>query len=1227
MSSSRPDYMIPNVMRTLLAAALAIVVLGLSAFVASAQRAPALRPGSGQVAFQIEEATIDRIQQALRSRRLTTVALVEAYLRRIRAYNGPCVNQPEGLLGPITTIRNAGQINALATLNLRPAARRAWGFDERKARSLTDPADAAAAMPDALETAAAQDRRLRETGRLTGPLHGVVLAVKDQYDTFDMRTTSGADAQYANDRPPDDATFVRRLREAGAIILAKANLAEYAVDGARSSFGGTFCNPYDTEREPGMSSAGSATAVAANLVTCAIGEETVVSIRWPAAVNSLVGIAPTQELVSRDGMIGAGLNMRTGPICRTVQDAARVLDVIAGYDPKDEMTVHSVGRLPARAYATFAGARRLDGVRIGVVREYLNRTLLARADEESITLVERAIADLRGLGASIVDPGPGGALFQGCLVRAAPELLNAQFTRRYPQAFPADAAGAPAADHIGALLDMRADPARVPSDFSLRTLGGAGPVGLGSVGEDRYMINRYLRERGDAAVRSNADLIARATFYRDANFPDRRQARENAERARALDTSISASSRVALQTVLLQCMQEQRLDALVAPMSTVPPRKLTAPREPAVNGRTPIGWSLIGQQGFPAITVPAGFTSQVWDRVRAADGSTPLEGPVAARLPVGVDFIARPFDEPMLLRIASAYEAATRHRRPPEGFGPPAPSLVEGVAQSAPRPGSGQAADLILHNARIYTADARNTVAEAVAIRGDRIVRVGLSADVLGLRGPATRVVDAQGAAVVPGLQDAHGHVTGLGATLLTIDLRGTTSYQQIVERVRERVATARPGEWIVGRNWDQNDWVRKDWPSHGPLSAVSPQNPVYLTRVDGHAALVNRRALESAGLTRDTRDPDGGRIIREAAGAPAGVLVDTAMGLVSSKIPPLTDAQVEAQILRADEELRRLGLTMVHDAGTNAQTVNAYKRLVDAGRLKTRVHVMLRGPLASLAPFFTQGPLTDYGNHRLAVRAIKISADGALGSRGAALLEPYADEPGTSGLLTTPPDEVYAQTLAASKAGFQTCVHAIGDRANRIVLDIFERVQKEVPAARALRLRVEHAQILDAAEIPRFARLGVIASMQPTHATSDMPWAADRIGRARVEEGAYRWQTLLESGVRIPAGSDFPVEEPNPLLGLYAAITRQDPSGNPPGGWTAAERMTREQALRAFTIDAAYAAHAETLTGSIEAGKLADLVMLSADIMRVPAQEIPRTTVRMTVVGGEVVYEPGGNR
>jgi amidase len=635
--------------------ALAVLVTGVTAL--------SQRRASG---FAIEEATIDGIQQAILKKQLTTRGVVEAYLTRIRAYNGTCVNEPQGILGPITTIVGARRINALSTLNLRPAARVAWGFDARKARSLTDQVDAAVNMPDALDTAAAQDQQFARTGRLVGPLHGVVLAIKDQYDTVDMRTTSGADADYANDRPPDDATFVKRLRDAGAIILAKANLAEYAVDGARSSFGGTFCNPYDTEREPGMSSSGSATAVAANLVTCGIGEETVVSIRWPASVNSLVGLAPTQELVSRDGMMGSGLVMRVGPMCRTVQDTAKVFDAFAGYDPKDEMTVFSVGRKPSQAYASFTKASRLDGLRIGVLREYMNRKLLSMADEESVALVERAIADLRALGAVIVDPGADGELLTRCIARYAPELLNSAFARQYPQLFSSDPSPKPGTDQIATLLQLQQDPAGVPSQLSLRTLNAGG---FGPAGEGKYMLNRYLRERGDANIKSNADLITKARFYQDPNFPDRKQAREQAERATVFDTSVRLHGRFAVQTMLLQCMQDQRLDALVSPMSTVPPRKLTAPREPVANGRSPIGWSLIGQQGFPVITVPAGFTTTVWDRV-AEGNSTRLVGPVAAALPVGVDFIARPFDEPLLFRVAAAYEAKTKHRKPPADFGP-----------------------------------------------------------------------------------------------------------------------------------------------------------------------------------------------------------------------------------------------------------------------------------------------------------------------------------------------------------------------------------------------------------------------------------------------------------------------------------------------------------------------------------------------------------------------------
>jgi Asp-tRNA(Asn)/Glu-tRNA(Gln) amidotransferase A subunit family amidase len=364
-------------------------------------------------------------------------------------------------------------------------------------------------------------------------------------------------------------------------------------------------------------------------------------------------------------MMGAGLSMRTGPICRNVQDAAKILDVIAGYDPKDELTAFSIGRKPAPPYASYAAARRLDGLRIGVIREYMAKKLFSKADEESIDIVEHAIDDLRKLGATIVDPGPEGALLQGCIARHAPELLNSAFTGQYRDLFAVDAAGRPQSDQLAALLDLHADPTRVPQTLSLRSLNTPAVEG-----ESKYMMDRYLQERGDANIKTSADLISKARFYEDPNFPDGKQARQAAERATVLDTSVRLQTRFALQNLLLQCMEEQRLDALVSPMSTVPPRKLTAPREPNTNGRSPIGWSLIGQQGFPAITVPAGFTTEIWDRVRDGNGGTRLVGPLKANLPVGVDFIARPFDEAMLFRIASAFEAATRHRKSPSDFGP-----------------------------------------------------------------------------------------------------------------------------------------------------------------------------------------------------------------------------------------------------------------------------------------------------------------------------------------------------------------------------------------------------------------------------------------------------------------------------------------------------------------------------------------------------------------------------
>ena len=634
--------------------------------------APAL--ASAQTAkFRIEEATIEDIQAAIVRGQLTSTRIVQLYLNRIKAYNGTCVNQPDGVLGlgPITPIKNAHQLNALMTLNLRPAKRERLGFDRRKARSLTDPMDNDPAMPDALEVAAKQDAYFASTGKLIGPLHGVVFAIKDQYDTVDMRTTAGMDTAYANDRPPRDATFVKRLRDAGAIILAKANLGELGTPNSRSSFGGPFCNPYDTERSPGTSSGGSGSSVAANLVTCAIGEETGGSIHHPAKNNSLVGLAPTQELVSRAGMMGAALNTRVGPLCRNVKDAARVLEVIAGYDPRDELTAFSVGRLPSKPYRSFANERTLKGLRIGVVREHMDKKLFNEADVETIDLAERAISDLRRLGATIVDPGAGGALFQSCIDKYVPLYRNRVFIEQYPNLFPVDSNGRPASDRIPLLVDMFFDPSLVPVGSTIRNIAAATNAGL-----SKYMLSRYLKERSDANIKSIGDLIDKSNFYRDirpdAGFVDRKVALEELNSSLSLDMAPVFQDRFAYQQVVLQCMAEENLDALVSPAGNIPAYILGAPIEPPLAGRTNSVWGLLGQYGLPTLSVPAGFTTHVFDRIRdaAAPDGTRLVGPVPAKLPVGIMFFGRPFSEPTLFRIASAYEAATKHRIPPPDFGP-----------------------------------------------------------------------------------------------------------------------------------------------------------------------------------------------------------------------------------------------------------------------------------------------------------------------------------------------------------------------------------------------------------------------------------------------------------------------------------------------------------------------------------------------------------------------------
>ena len=529
-------------------------------------------------------------------------------------------------------------------------------------------------------------------------------------------------------------------------------------------------------------------------------------------------------------------------------------------------------------------------------------------------------------------------------------------------------------------------------------------------------------------------------------------------------------------------------------------------------------------------------------------------------------------------------------------------------------------ATLILVGGTIYTANPSHPKAEALAIAGERILRVDTRQDVEALRGSSTRVVDLGGATVVPGLQDAHGHVASLGTGLSQLDLTDTPDIAHIASLLAARALHTSGDHWIEGFGWDQNRWPVKTWPTAADLDAASPNHPVALQRVDGHATWANSRAMSLAGITRTTQDPPGGRLIRDASGAPTGVLVDAAQSLVERVVPNPTPEELEAGILAADRELSRVGLTMVHDAGASSATIAAYQRLVAAHRLNTRLYVMINSSSDTTREWFARGPLVD-PSQRLNVRAVKMFADGALGSRGAALLADYSDEPGNRGLLVTAPEALEATTKAAVQAGFQPCTHAVGDRANRQMLDIYERVEAEVPGMRALRPRIEHAQILASPDVPRFAALGVIASMQPTHCTSDMPWAPARLGAARVAEEAYVWQKLLKSGARFAAGSDFPVERPDPLPGFYAAVTRQDKTGRPPDGWASDQRLTRDEALAAFTIGAAYAAHAERDLGSLEAGKLADFVVLSRDIMTVRPAEILTTTVLDTVVGGATVY------
>ena len=524
----------------------------------------------------------------------------------------------------------------------------------------------------------------------------------------------------------------------------------------------------------------------------------------------------------------------------------------------------------------------------------------------------------------------------------------------------------------------------------------------------------------------------------------------------------------------------------------------------------------------------------------------------------------------------------------------------------------------VLVNARIHTLDPAQPLATSMAWNADgRIVAIAQNADDIA-RSADMLVVDGGGRDVVPGLIDAHGHMMGLGLALMRADLTGTRSKDEVIARLRDFATDLPDGAWLLGRGWDQNDWAQKEFPTAADLDTAFPDRPVWLERIDGHAGWGNSAALAASDRTLDGDwQPDGGRILR-TLGRPTGIFVDEAMKLIEGTIPPPSSEVYAEALERALATAVKFGLTGVHDAGVSLEQLGLYRRFADAGRLPLRIYAMADGDQQALAALCAMGRYHHTGG-RLEMRAVKLYIDGALGSRGAAMLEDYSDEPGHRGLLVTDPAAFETAVRRAKDCGLQPASHAIGDRGNRLVLDTYARVLGN-DAKSDHRWRIEHAQVIALDDIPRFATLGVIASMQPTHATSDMPWAQDRVGPQRIA-GAYAWQRLRKSGARLALGSDFPVEQVDPMLGLHAAITRQDADGNPRGGWLADQRLSAADALRGFTLDAAYAGFAEREVGSLEVGKRADFVLLAGDVLTASADTLAGTRVLATYVDGAEVY------
>jgi predicted amidohydrolase YtcJ len=553
-----------------------------------------------------------------------------------------------------------------------------------------------------------------------------------------------------------------------------------------------------------------------------------------------------------------------------------------------------------------------------------------------------------------------------------------------------------------------------------------------------------------------------------------------------------------------------------------------------------------------------------------------------------------------------------------------------GLQGRAQRGTTATPADLVLTNGRIVTVDDARPEAEAIAISKDRIQALGTAAEIKPMIGPNTQVIDLQGKLAIPGFIESHGHFSGVGGSQLELNLMNVQSWDEIVKMVADAVTRAKPGQWIYGRGWHQEKWTSRPapnvegFPTHASLDKVSPNNPVALVHASGHAAFVNGKAMELSGIRRPTESPAGGEILRDQNGDATGLLRETAQRLIKRGAgePTPTAAEREARArqeleLAAKESLSK-GITTFEDAGSPLATIDLMKKMVDEGKLGIRLWVMVRQDNAAIADKLAQYRMVGYGNGHLTVRAIKKAIDGALGPRGAWLLAPYSDKPESKGLQTTKTADIEETARLAMANGYQLAVHAIGDAANRETLDIFERAFKANPDKKNLRWRVEHAQHLSAADIPRFGKMGVIASMQGIHCTSDAPYVIERLGRARAQEGAYVWQKLMKSGAVVANGTDAPVEDVDPIASYYATVSRKLKDGTV---FYPDQRMSRMEALKSYTINGAYAGFEEENRGSLKPGKYADITVLSKDILKVPEDEIPTAKVVHTIVGGKVLY------